>query len=724
MADKWEESEILEEAVARWGTCDDYYSELYSDAIDDWRFTHGEGQWDQEAENARTKDGRPCLTLNQCLPYAHQITNDIKQARLAIRVIPADSKSSIETADIKAGIIRNIEKQSKAKMVYGTAAMNAIGAGIGWMRIDIDYADNDTFEQEATINRVLDFTACMLDPTDTSLDGSKSNYGFDSSELSYSREKFEELYPDKEPVSFKGLKSTSNQEEEVSLTRYYYKEFKKKTIYKVKVEGVTAVLNEDDIKILDDNSVLYEKLTSREIDDYTIYHCILSGANVLSREEFPSRFIPLIPVIGKEFYNNGKREFHSLIRQGKDGQKSYNYLKSENVQIMALQPKAPYIGAVGQFRTRANEWASANNKNYSTLEYDMVVDERTGQLAPPPQRAQPPQGSQTIMAEANEARNDIRLALGMSSANMGERSNIVSGIALKTNQLEGDNATFHFIDNLSSSIAQVGRVLNDLISVLYSERKIARIVGEDDVEENVPVNTPYVETDNGKREANDGEEIKGIFDLSSGKYSISMDVGASYSSKRQETADKLTELYKADPSLLAITGDLAIEAMDLPMAKEIAERIRSQMDPAILGDDPMAAKLQASAQALKQMEEQLLNMEAALADKAKDVEFEHRAKAEELQMKRDKLDMNIRKTNADINKIRSETAENIAETEAQKLENAARIQQLTDQVMDIGQTVELLLNDIEENIEEGDVVTSSPQEEELEQPIKGGNDDS
>jgi len=671
-----QEQEILKEAKDRWEICDNYYSDLYKEARDDWHFTHGQGQWDNGAKDVRSKDGRPCLTLNQCLPYAHQITNDIKQARLAIRVVPIDSKADVDTAEVRAGVIRNIEKQSRAKSVYGTAAMNAVGAGIGWMRVDIDYASNDSFDQEVYIRRVLDFESVMIDPTDTSLDGSGADYGFDSSELVYSKEKFEELYPDMAAVSFEGLNNTSSEEDEVSLIRYYYKEFEKKTIYEIKILELdqTGIVDSEDLKKLDDKDISYEKIRSREVDDYKIYHCILSGTDVLSREEFPCQYIPLVPVIGEEYFNDNKREFHSLIRQGKDAQRMYNYLKSENVQIMALQPKAPYIGAVGQFVSQEPKWRTANNQNYSTLEYDMVIDEQTGVMAPPPARQPPPQGSPAMMQEAEAARNDIRLALGVSSANMGERSNIVSGIALRTNQIEGDNATFHFIDNLSSSISQVGRICNDLIPVIYSERTIARIIGENGDEENISVNTPYVKDDNGIRQARGGESPHGTYDLSVGKYDVDLDVGASYSSKRQETADKLIEVAKVKPEIFDVAADILFDVLDVPMAKEISDRIKTTMPAEMLGDDPMAGKLQQAEQAMKQMQEQLLNMEAALADKAKNREFEQVSKTAELQLKRDELAMNVQKTQADIAKIHADIRKEDAETVGQAQENAAQMQ--------------------------------------------------
>lgn len=674
------DEDILKAAKDRWGTCDAFYSEQYEQADADYDFAHGVGQWDDAAQSSRSKEGRPTLVLNQMLPYVHQITNDIKQARLAIRVVPIDDKADIDTAEIRAGIIRNIEKQSKAKDVYGTAAKNAISAGIGWIEVEVDYADTDTFDKEAYIRRVLDYRSCMLDPQSTAIDGSDAHYGF--KRFDYTKERFEEIYPDASPVSFEGVTNEDN----ICVVVYYYRECEKKNLHQVLVEfnQETVVIDDDKLKEFDEAELAYEKVATREVDEYTTYCCVLSGEDVLSKEEFPSQYIPLIPVIGEEVFLDGKREFHSLIRQGKDAQRMYNYWKSMSTEMIALQPKAPWVGAKGSFKGNESKWASANTQNHAFLEYEVIMDEN-GQRVEPPQRSQPSMGNPAMMQEAVGAREDIRLALGMPQANMGERTNVISGIALGKQQTEGDNSTFHFVDNLSSSIEQVGRILNEIIPAIYSERKVQRIIGDTGEEENVPVNTPFVKGEEGVRPARPNETPTGVYDLSVGKYDIDIDIGASYSSRRQETAGKMFELLSISPELISVIGDLAIEATDLPMAKQIAARLRAQMPPEVLEDDPMAAKLQQAAKQMEQMQEQLQNFEAALADKSKDTQFDQQAQTAELELKRKDLQIKAAKTAAEIEAMR-------AETKGFKADAAQSMIGIQQQIQDMSDTINIMMD--------------------------------
>lgn len=689
----------IEQVKSEWQTCQDFWDTQYQESIDDWAFLYGKGQWDAQDLEKRKRQGRPALTLNQLLPYAQQVVNDIRQANLAIRVSPVDDDADPDTAEIYQGIIRNIERQSDAKTAYSTSALTAVGSGIGWIRIKVDYADVDTFDQEPYIERVVDFTSVYLDPSSKRLDGADAEYGF--IRYDYKEDRFKELYPDAEPVSF-DAKSIDG---DICIVEYYRKHYKNDTIYKIAlVDGSEKIINSEQKKTLDeDGTVEYIEIESRKVSIPYVKHCVLNGSDEpIEESEFPCNYIPLIPVIGQEVYMDDKREFHSLIRPAKDGQRMYNYWKSAHTEMVALQPKAPYKGAVGSFETDGNNWAKANQENIPYLEYDVVHDEN-GNLLPPPQREAPIQGSPAMMQEAIGAREDIRLAIGMPQANMGERGNEVSGIAIRNRQIEGDNATFHFIDNLSCAIAHVGRILVDIIPRLYSTRKITRILGEDGKEKNVPLNQPFVRQDGVEVPAKDAK-YDGIYQLHVGKYDVVCDVGASYSSKRQETADKLIQLIDADPSLMGVVGDLVFDALDVPMHKEIADRLRANMSPSLLGEDPMANKLKEAEMALQQMQDQLLNYQAALEDKKKDEAFEKNIKLRELQneskklaIEADKAQADISKTQAEIEKMRAETTGFNVEA-VQALGNA--VNGINLQVSEIGGALEAIIEAKEqENLE-------------------------
>lgn len=697
--DKPKDDDAMHEAaIARFTECEAYFSDEYEEGREDSDFVQGINQWDDADVAQRDREGRPSLVINQLLPFKNQILNNIKQARPAVRVSPVDDKADIDTAEVFQGAIRAIERQSKANSAYDMGASNAITAGRGWIRIGTDYAEGLSFDQDIFIERVMNFESVYINPQSTAIDGSDIEYAFIFDDISH--DEYKSRFPDEEVVDFATSDTTWNDENTVRIAEYFYKEFEEREIVLTEND---EVLTRAEADLLIEGGMLDEEsiVDTRTAKFPVIKHCLLNGEKILEKTDWAGKYIPIVPVYGEEAYVDGKRVSYSLIRQAKDPQRMFNYWKTASTEFIALQQKAPYIAPNGSFKSFSDEWENANNRNYPYLEYDVVYGE-DGILLPPPIKQPPIMGSPSMMQEAIGSSQDIRNSLGMHDEGQGAESNAISGIAIRNRQITGDNANFHFMDNLSASIAQVGCILVDLIPKIYSKRKMLRILGEDGEPENVPINQGFVkdlETGD-KRPAKQGEAIDGIYKLGAGTYDVVCDVGASYSSKRQEMADKLTEIVNAQPELMGVVGDMVFEALDLPMGNEIAKRLKAQMAPEMLGDDPQAAKLQQAAQAVQQLEEQLANMDAALQDKKKNEAFANAVTAEQAQLDRDKFMVDAEKAKAEIAKIYAEINKTDAETKGQSIDN---IDSIIGDVGDLKEAVEMLIGDMENDVTELEV---------------------
>ena len=172
---------------------------------------------------------------------------------------------------------------------------------------------------------------------------------------------------------------------------------------------------------------------------------IISGAEVLEENEWAGKYIPIVPVYGDEVMVEGKRHWISLTRWAKDPQQMFNYWRTASTELVALAPKAPYLGPKGAFNTDANKWATANNVSYPYIEYDGGVMPQRQPFAGPPAGA---------LQEALNASDDIKSTMGIYDAALGARSNETSGRAILQRQRESDTATFNYIDNLSRAIRQ------------------------------------------------------------------------------------------------------------------------------------------------------------------------------------------------------------------------------------------------------------------------------
>jgi hypothetical protein len=108
---------IVVEARERIQDSWDHDKDNRRDAASDLRFLAGD-QWPYDVRRARDAAGRPMLTINRLPQFVRQVTNDIRQADLSIKVVPEDDQSDPQLAKIFDGLIRQIQYQSSAQHVF------------------------------------------------------------------------------------------------------------------------------------------------------------------------------------------------------------------------------------------------------------------------------------------------------------------------------------------------------------------------------------------------------------------------------------------------------------------------------------------------------------------------------------------------------------------------------------------------------------------------------
>jgi hypothetical protein len=316
------------------------------------------------------------------------------------------------------------------------------------------------------------------DPLSTSADGSDWKVAFITDTLKESD--FKAKYPKAKSASIDAEGDALDWfgDEGIRVAEWWTKEELPAKIYKLSDGTVTNEERYKDLKELYDTAGI-TIVEERETKTCKVTQRIISGLEILETNEWAGKYIPIVPVYGDEVNVEGKRHFLSLIRFAKDAQQMHNYWRTASTELVALAPKAPFIGKTGSFDTDAAKWATANTDTHSYIEYD-------GDIAPQRQPfAGVPAGA---LQEAMNASDDMKSIMGLYDASMGARSNETSGKAIIARQREGDVSTFHFIDNMTRAIRQVGRICGDLIPKIYNEERMVRIIGEDDSNEQVKSN--------------------------------------------------------------------------------------------------------------------------------------------------------------------------------------------------------------------------------------------
>ena len=589
--------------------------------MEDLKFARLGEQWPDQIRKQRELDGRPILTINKLPAFIRQVVNDSRQNRPQIKVKPVDDKADVDTARIYEGLIRNIERTSKADVAYDTAVDYAVSCGFGFIRVSIDYEYDDTFDKCIKIERVANPFSVYGDPHSTSMDGSDWNRAW-ITDLK-SEEEFEAKYKgaqkvDWEDLGYSNLKAPWRDNDDILVCESWTREETQREILKLSsgdIVGATEYEAGKDIFMM----AGIVPVTSRMAKAYKIRQRIMTGAEILEENEWQGQYLPIIPVYGEELNVEGKRYFRSLINQAKDAQRMFNYWRTTATELVALAPRVPFIGEEGAFDADPN-WSSANTQSLPFLQY------AKGSQMP---SRQPLDGGAAAgsMQEALAASDDIKAITGMYDASLGQRSNETSGRAIMARQREGDVNTFHFIDNLSRSIRHVGCVLVDLIPKVYSGERIVRIIGQDGSEEVAKIGEQPEQGEMPEEQGGFPEGVEHIYDLSVGRYDVAVDTGPSYTTKREESAQQMTEFIRSYPAAAPLIGDLLVKGLDWPQADEIAERLKAMLPQQISSGVPpeLQEQIQQGQQTIQQLQQenqqlkqsQGMDMQKAQADAQK-----------------------------------------------------------------------------------------------------------
>lgn len=632
--------DFLSTARARFKRSYEAESTLRMDMQDDMEFYNSE-QWPDHVRMERTLDKRPILTINRLPQFVRQVVNQARASKPAIQINPVDSGADVETAEVFQGICRQIERQSKAHIAYATAQEHQAIMGRGFIRVLAEYAADDSMEQEIRIKRVMDALTVYPDPACAEPDYSDAMFCFIIERVP--REEYKVRYGEEAMVSAMDFASLGIEpaqwlnDEGIQVAEYFYIEQVKTRIADIQINTnppQRIVVDRSILTAEDFSSGRVTIIKERETIKRQVKWALINGIDVLegnddktAGRDLPGPWIPVVPVLGEELVVRGRKNLRGMVRDAKDPQRSYNFWVSAETEMIALAPRAPVIGAAGQFENLETKWNESNRRNFAYLEYNPM--DVNGQLVPPPQRAAFDPNIGPIIQATLQADRDLKAVIGMFDASQ-ENSQEQSGKAIIARQKQGEEGTSHFLDNLARSIEQVGRILVAWIPVYYDKPRMLRILGEDETERSVVVHAgqgaaAQEEFDQQQQAYEDKYPLRENilsgkpFDLSVGRYDVTISVGPSYQSRRQESVEAILQLVNSNPNLAPVVSDILVGNMDWPGAKQLAKRLKKIVPPDVLasenedgGPPPIPPEVQQQMQAMQQ---QLDAAMAALGEK-------------------------------------------------------------------------------------------------------------
>ena len=639
------DSDILTVARSRLDMAVASLAESREDEMDDLRFYAGspDNHWQWPADvlatrgavQGQTINARPTLTINKLPQHVRQVTNDMRQNRPGAKVIPVDDNADVQVAEVFNGMIRHIEYISDADVAYDTACENQVAYGEGYIRILTEYCDPNTFDQDIKIGRVRNSFSVYMDPLIQDPTGADAKWCFITEDVT--KAEYERMYPNAAPISTLqslgvGDQSISNwlNEDTVRIADYYYIDYEKATLhlYPGNITAFEGTIEDKQLK-----AIYGKPKNKRTVDNPKVKYCKINGYEILEEAEWAGKWIPVIRIVGNEFEVDGRLYVSGLVRNAKDAQRMYNYWVSQEAEMLALAPKAPFIGYGGQFEGYEDKWKTANTNNWPYLEVNPDVTDGAGNMLPLPARAQPPMASSGLLQAKSGASEDIKSTTGQYNASLGMGSNERSGKAILARQKEGDVGTYHYGDNLARGVRHIARQLVDLIPKIYDTQRIARVIGEDGETKMAKIN-PEQEMPVKEIVDEQGVVIEKIYNPGVGKYDVVATTGPGYATKRQEALEAMAQLLQGNPQLWTVAGDLFVKNMDWPGAQEMSKRFRKTIDPSILADDDKSPELQAAEQQIQAMGAEMENMHEMIKNVGKSIEVqEQRRKDYEAEIK-------------------------------------------------------------------------------------------
>ncbi|HAS52771.1 MAG TPA: hypothetical protein DCS42_00930 [Nitrospiraceae bacterium] len=686
------EVDLIRLALDQAKAAETFTEDSRKEAEDDINYIVKRQQWPEKIQKEREADGQPCLVFNRAPVFVDSVVSQIKQNLPRSKALAVDSKTDPKTAEVVTGLIRHVQRNSRAARIYAQAVEQAATAGYpSYYRILTEYVDDESDEQDIVLRWIPHQFSVHLDPAMTALDRpEKGGPKWGMVQEVMSKAEFLERWPTADVVSMDNL-ATDDQgwwmEHSVRVAEYFV------------AEPYTASLKTREVTRY---RIKQYKITSREI---------LEGP-----KDWAGKHIPIIPVFPKMFWADGKHHYRSVYRNAKDAGRMRNYWASQITEAVALAPKAPWIGTAPMFEDNRQDWEDANRKNFAVLSYK--PDPAAPQARPERNTVSTvPQGAvQMLMMSVDEE----KALTNIHDASLGARSNETSGRAIMARDEQSNTSHFAFLDNLAWAMEYEALQLVDLFPTIYDTERVFRVYGED--------NRPA-----GEIKVNVQDPAgKIINDLSIGRYDIEIDVGPGLKTQRMETADFITRLMQASPAVGAVGADLAARAMDFPYADELAERLLAILPPEVKAvidsKDDEAGKTQAAVQqAVQQLEQQAgqvmqaaevkiqeLSQQLAEAQAAvKDKQAEHQLKAEELSVKNAEAQA---RSQSETQKIQSEVL--IAQIQAEATKEVREVQ---DQIEELTRLVTDLAKSVKAGAEKGN---GKEERQETMQPIiipLGGN---
>lgn len=547
------------------------------------------GQW-EGATAAGTKlddqfEKYPKFEINKVATELNRIISEYRNNRITVKFRPGDREASEELANKLNGLFRADYEETDGGEACDNAFDDAATGGFGCFRLTsmlVNEYDPMDERQRIAIEPVYDPSRSVwFDPDAKKYDKSDALWAFCM--YSLSPEKYEAEYGKTPPSSLDTTTITSWEydwfaPEVVYIAKYY--EVRKESVdvisYQQPITGEIATYDSDQIEDIEDElaDAGFIEVARRSVKRRRVYVSVVDGDNFLEKpRRIPGEHIPLIPVYGKRWFIDDIERVEGHIAKAMDPQRLYNLQVSMLADTAAQDPGSIPTMDPEQVKGYETHWANRNKKRPAYLPIRPPRDKQGNPIGPAAPASYTPQAqlSPAIATMLQLTSADIQEVTGGSQAMQQMPSNI-SQETVSNLMNRSDMASFIYLDNMAKSLKRAGEVWLSMAREVYGSDREVRVVNEDGTDDIALMNAQIVDRQTGN--------VVALNDLSTGRYDVTVDVGPSYTARRDATVSALTQVLQTmlpqDPMRPVIQG-IILDNLDGEGMDDFKEFNRKQL---------------------------------------------------------------------------------------------------------------------------------------------------
>ncbi len=628
-----------------------------------------EGQTFNGSDLRERMDKYPRFEVNKLLKEIRRISSEMRKNRINVQFKPATGEDNQKLSDKANRKFRADYVESSGDYAITNAYEDAITGGFGAFRLCAEYEDElDPSNEDMCIKFKAVFDAAssvFFDETSREMDKQDAMWAVEI--FGMPAASFREEYG-RDGYSINIINSGRNQDfcapDLVYIARYYQVKIERDELvtYTNPLLGETAVyfeseLDEETLEQLEVD-VVYFETGRRKVKRRRVYCGTMDGEGWLDKPELlPFEYIPIIPVYGQRWFVDGQERVQGHATSALDVQRLENLMVSMLADAATLGTEGTPIVPVEMLNTEFMKvWGGRNKNRPAFLPITALRDKAGNPVAYAEaigytQPAQLNQGMVGLLQYTGQSIQDLTGAMGDGAMPSNMAEDTVNALINRS-----DAHTGVYMDNLSFSMQHAGRVWLSASKNVYSGNKKRSMISEEGEEA--------------------FEEMEGIDKV---KLKVVVDVGADFTTRRDQTVSKLTPIYSATPPdnpnhpiiLSMIIDNLEGEGLD-DLRKYNRKQLLLQgvVEPKNEQEQAMLAE-QAQAEQNQQPDANTMlaqaEMEKANVQREK-AQLDYTVEVARLQIEAARLELEAAKVGAEINlkqvqslKIESEVFKNVRE---------------------------------------------------------------